>query len=152
MMCARPARLLLSKAPVGRAYLGGWVVPAYPTRKQGRQSLPCLSSPWPEEVDGGPSGHFWRPGNPQRLSSPRKHPPIRNAQASCCSRVKVRLLATVRQVRGAAPFIATVLQTLYLSLLSTPVWEPGGGPCGMAQSEGPLPESLAWQSCLLASV
>lgn len=61
-----------------------------PYPKAGLQSLLCLSSPWPEEVDGGPSGHFWRPGNPQRLPSPQKHPPIHNARASCCNKGKVR--------------------------------------------------------------
>lgn len=61
------------------------MVLAYPTEKQGPQSLPELSSPWPEEVA---EGHLCSSGG---LETPRgsSHPgstPIHNAQASCCNR------------------------------------------------------------------
>lgn len=143
-MCSGLARMLLSKAPVGRAYSGGWCGSFLLTLPESRAVSHCCAC-LPLGLRKWMEGHLGTSGGPEipRDSRHPKHPPIHNAQVSCGNKGTVRLLATVRQVRRAVPFIATVLQTLYTSLSST-LWEPGGGPWGMGQPEGPLPESLAW--------
>lgn len=123
-----------------------WVILAYPTQKQGPQSLPELSSPWPEEVA---EGHLCSSGG---LETPRgsSHPgstPVHNAQASCCNRGYSQVTSyweaggECHPVHSSCPpDIVTVCH--FARILSTPVWEPGVAPGGWRSLTGLSPQ--AW--------
>lgn len=107
-----------------------------PTRKQGFSHccacLPLGLRKWTE-------GHLGTSGGPE-IPRGSHHP--RNIPQSIMPGLPAA--TRVRSGEEGCPIHSDYPPDPLPCLVINTVWEPGGGPWGMVQPEGPLPESLAW--------